>query len=355
MANTRQDAINEALGQLYDYGFAVEPGFAAHGPMVVEALSALGRNDAIADWLDAYKTKWRHRAAPPRLEPIDARNEAHWRAALGGRERTSDWLDLFRRALTEEPWQDVLRRWVPILIDGAAGGLNHGVIRTTHAIRAFPEDGAPSDLERDELARGLAYWAGSYRTVPGNPDRHGNLALNEALRRLPRLAPEQRGGFMAPLKGLAGYADSVEALAGVTEINDAISKHTATFARVLVAHQELRQVALIELIHAITGPAAIRTLLAYFPDGSGPWVYSRLWQVSAAIVADVAGPMPAETEPEIGAPTLGPDELVAQAVEHRDEHVIKLTDALLREDRIRPDPVYRIAAESVVPRIRPWR
>jgi hypothetical protein len=41
------------------------------------------------------------------------------------------------------------------------------------------------------------------------------------------------------------------------------------------------------------------------------------------------------------------DDLAARAVAHRDEHVIKLTDACLHEDFIRPDPIYRAVAEAI--------
>ena len=77
--------------------------------------------------------------------------------------------------------------------------------------------------------------------------------------------------------------------------------------------------------------------------------------MSAAIVADVAGAHDRETDPEPGTPAWPVEELIARAIEHRDEHVIKLTEALLQEDRICPDPAYRIAAESVFPRIRAWK
>ncbi len=182
---TRQDAINEALERLYELGFTMEPGFSEHGPMVAEAVSTLGRNDDVRQWVDAYKAKWRHMPPPQRQEPIDGTSEDRWRNALGVYARTTDWLEFFRRELNQKSWQDILRTWVPVLLIGYAGGLTHGLIRTAYAVRSFPEDGSPATLELDELAPGLAYWAGTYHAVPGNPDVHGELALEQALRRLP--------------------------------------------------------------------------------------------------------------------------------------------------------------------------
>lgn len=107
---------------------------------------------------------------------------------------------------------------MPVLVPGYFGGLTHGLIRTAHAVRSFPEDAHPSELQLDELARGLAYWAATYRLLPGNPDRHGRFGVDEALRRLPRLDPaEQKGSPGAGLSDLSGFMSAVESLAVATD------------------------------------------------------------------------------------------------------------------------------------------
>jgi len=45
------------------------------------------------------------------------------------------------------------------------------------------------------------------------------------------------------------------------------------------------------------------------------------------------------------------EELAACAVAHGDEHVIKLTDACLGEDWLRPDPAYCALAEAMLQRL----
>jgi hypothetical protein len=45
---------------------------------------------------------------------------------------------------------------------------------------------------------------------------------------------------------------------------------------------------------------------------------------------------------------LRPDELVGRAVEHRDPHVLKFTEACAREHAIGPNPVYLHAAQHVL-------
>ena len=42
ITNTRTDTLNDALERLADYAFVDGGGFACHGPMGAEALSALG-------------------------------------------------------------------------------------------------------------------------------------------------------------------------------------------------------------------------------------------------------------------------------------------------------------------------
>ena len=86
MAATRQDAINDALERLYDLGFTMENSFSEHGPMVAEALSTLGRGDAVPRWVETYKAKHDHAPPPPRKEPIDGKNER--RSAITREQRT---------------------------------------------------------------------------------------------------------------------------------------------------------------------------------------------------------------------------------------------------------------------------
>src|SRR5690348_6218515 len=64
MTLSRRDAINGALERLADVGFHMEH-FSEHGPMVAEAISAMGRNDAVVPWVDIYKAKRRHNPTPP--------------------------------------------------------------------------------------------------------------------------------------------------------------------------------------------------------------------------------------------------------------------------------------------------
>ena len=48
------DVLDEALERLGSYGPEFGGGLSNHGPMVVEALTRLGRTDAVAGWIDGY-------------------------------------------------------------------------------------------------------------------------------------------------------------------------------------------------------------------------------------------------------------------------------------------------------------
>jgi hypothetical protein len=122
MDASRQEAINGALERLAHVGFAMEPGFAEHGTMVAETISTLGFDDEVVPWVARAETNRRHIPPPPPQTPIAGRDETEWRAAIGVTSRATDWLQFFRRELSERAWRDVLAAWVPILIEGHAGG-----------------------------------------------------------------------------------------------------------------------------------------------------------------------------------------------------------------------------------------
>lgn len=308
---TRQEALNDAYDRLKDIWFNMEPIFAEHGPMVAEAISTLGRDAAVGPWLESYKANHRHLPPPPKKDAIDSANESDWRAALGATPRMLDWLDLFRRELADHPWQETIRTWAPRLIDGYIGGLTHGLIRTAHAVRAIPENGT-SAAESEELARGLAYWASVYQQLPPLSDSN------------------------AP-----------------AEPEEAISRHSARFARLLLAEGTRSGVPLIQLVHTVTSAQALRTLMPFLASEVAQRGVSRIAQGSAAIAARVTGKPPGQPEVQIPVPALSIDELIDRAIAHGDDHVIKFTEAALREDRLRPDPVYRATAEMLQRRIKP--
>jgi hypothetical protein len=351
----RAEVLDDALDRLSEYSYVDGPGMAIHGPMGAEALSTLGHDDLVAPWVEQYKARHPVIAAPPTSGRLDADDEGSWRPALGEPARLSDWAELFARQLQDRPWSDVLRSWVPRLLPGYGGAFTHGLIRTAHAVRALQSAPAPTPLVLAELAKALAYWAGSYKTLPGRPTLAGARSLDEAITRIPRphdaWTPIEAGQF-SRVHELPDFANAVEALGRPASVDEALSDLTATFARMMLANPDVHPFG---LVHAVTPVAGARTLVPFLPTLSTEQVYAQLWHVDAAIAAGFT------RVPEAGAIRSGHDndvpdldELVARAAEHKDPHVVKFTEACLRESAIRPDPAYLLAAQHVIDKTPAW-
>ncbi|MGH9193659.1 MAG: questin oxidase family protein [Acidimicrobiales bacterium] len=352
---SRTDTLNEALDRLHAYGYLDAPGFACHGPMGAETLSTLGHDDGVAAWVEAYKARHQPLDVPAPIDRIDPHDEQSWRPALGDVSRVSDWAAMFGRQLSDQPWPAVVSRWVPRLLSGYAGALTHGLIRVAHGVRALPTEGPPSDLLLAELAKGLAYWAATFKTLPGRPGLAGPLALPDAIARLPR--PRQRwsaieAGTFARMDELAGFPDAIEALGPPRSLDDALSDLTAAFAGMVLATTDGNVVG---PVHAITPVAAVRTLQPYLTGVSVAALYGHLWHVGAAITCGFTPASVAErpsASPGAEVPTQ--TEIVARAVEHRDTHALKFAEACAREHARRPDPAYMLAAQHVIEQLPRW-
>lgn len=349
----RADALIAALELLPSAVFLDGPGMAVHGPMGAEALSGLGHDDEVVPWVEAYIARHPPHDPPPTVARIDADDGDDQRAALGDMARASDWRELFAAALAEAPWQDVLAAWVPLLLPGYGGFLTHGLLRTAHAVRILEAQASPPRVALDELATGLAFWAGSHQPLPGEVRLDGSVTLADAVAGLPRpvgeWGPVERA-FFRPLDGDGRFATAVGALAPPWS-EDPLGDLSLVFARALVAWPDGPTDA---LLHTITPIAAARTLLRHLPAGMAPTVYATAWQVGAGILACFT---PARTvdlgrTPDGEPPT--PPELIARAVDNRAPHAVKIVEACLQEHALRPDPAYLLAAAHVVSATTPW-
>ncbi|MFG3497228.1 hypothetical protein [Streptomyces sp. NPDC047928] len=352
------DALNDALERMEDLGYERGQGvdLANHGPMGAEALALLGQEDQVADWVRRYRRAMEHHEPPAARFALDAADASSWRPALGAFHRAGDWENLFVRELAEAHWRDVLVRWWPRLLPGLFAGLTHGLIRTAHAVRGLYAVEKPTRLQLDELARGLAYWAARWTELPGVPALRGPHDLGTAIAALPRV-PEEGGlgpatvrARLDGLAGLPGYEESLEWLAP-EQASRLLSEMTLRFADVYLGHPEVFPV---PLIHGVTAPAAVRLVLPHLPYELHEPTLARLWQVQAAfLLAFTTDRRDEDTtawRPEVAAaPPL--DELGARAAEHGDEHVVKFTEACLREYALRPDPRYPAAAFAAQRRI----
>jgi hypothetical protein len=227
-------------------------------------------------------------------------------------------------------------------------------------VRGLAGTRQPSRAQLTELARGLAYWAARHRALPGSADFRGTATLARAVAELPR---EQLDDYLHPPKArilsrerlhriseIPGYTEALKAVAPQDPYL-ILSEMTAEFAGLYLVHTEIYP---IPLLHGVTLPAAVRIVLPHLPGEMHLPTVAAVWQLHVALLLSFTGGSRGEdTAHDIASKTEVPPfaELVARAVEHKDEHVIKFTEACLRENGLRPDPRYAAAALSAHQRI----
>ncbi|WP_435839999.1 questin oxidase family protein [Streptomyces chilikensis] len=321
MSGMDTGVLDEALERLHRAGPERDGWLSNHAPMAVEALVRHGHGHGAHRWLERYAlTKLEDMPRP--WAPV---TEEEWREALGDPRRLGDWSVHFRRAVGEEGWRRVLVRWWPRLLPGIAAGATHPVIRVGHAVRVLLEDGE-NPARVTELAHGLAYWAGRHQPLPGVSRPSGAASPEEALAGVEPVRPQEGGirerlALLGPTAGWAGATAALRAPAGPEEARETLTDLVTAATRRFAAHAHGDPVM---LVHAATAPNAVLRTLPALPREL--WVPSleAAWAASAAVTAAYA--TPAAGVP--GASGTG-EELFARAVEHGDEHVIKLADTAL--------------------------
>ena len=333
--------MEPALAVLAGYGPDLRNGMTSHAPMAVEALAAMGRADAVLPWLERYAEGMLPR--PVEREHI---GRDDWRSALGQDDRVADWSAFFATELAEAPWRDVLARWAALLAPGICASATHGVIRTGHAVRSLEDAETPARVR--ELGDGLGYWAAAYQVLP--TATNGNVIAapaHEAIARVPIVPPARRtfsGTIVSSLVGLDDFPDFapvIRTLDVEQEPGRVVSDMTETFARVYLANAR-DVLTTIVFIHGVTSVAALRSILPYVPESAAQDLLRYAWQSACALYAAFGNDTPAMGDVE--APVTARDSLIDMAAAHGDEHVIKFTEACLREDRIRPSPAFAAAA-----------
>lgn len=353
-----EDALDAALTVLRRAEPGCRLGLSTHAPMVAEALSALGRAERAVELVEAYRGALV--PLPSASRRIDSEN---WRAALGpaygvsswteANGRWGDWREYFERELDARPWRDVLDLWAGRLAPGLSGGATHGVIRTSHAVRALSR--RENATRRGELARSLAYWASSYEEMPVGP-RLGppHRSFVDALAEVPlywSAFGRQPGGRdiveqLRHLRELERFGESRWMFTEPADPLAALSALTATFSRVYLRHGSQRHT--IPFIHAITGPAALRRLSPHIRPETARAAFPHAWQAAAAIYSAYARSEDKPGSEEAKRP-LG--QLVDDAVRSGDDHAIKFTEVMLAEHASNPDPIYLAAAENAMARL----
>lgn len=307
-----------------------------HGPMAVEVLVRRGHEADVHPWVDGYLARLDD--LPPATDPI---TDDTWREAMGDARRVADWTAYLSRQAAERPWRELLETWWPRLLPAIAAGTTHGVIRTSHAVRALlagRENAAENAAEEadtvTELAHGLAFWAARATYVPGVEAPAGSLGAREAFARLPRIASAQGNvaSRFAQLGELPAWPASLAALRPPTDPDDARDRIAELVDAATTGYLGYGHASPVLLVHTATAPNAVLHTLPALPREMWADSLTAAWAASAAVIATFAPARPVPRDELPAAPVAEgrtedmATELVDRAVDHGDEHVIKFTD-----------------------------
>ena len=318
--------MDEALNRLHRTGPEWSGRLSNHGPMVVEAMIRHGHGDGVEGWLDWYET---------RLDPTPTTSQHikgdEWVDALGDPSRLGDWADFFDNELAEHRWLDALAIWWPRLLPGLAASATHSVIRVGHAVEALRDQGI-SQTRLAELGQALAYWAGRWLPIPNSAPPSGSLEIAQALESLPALGGKQTA-FPGLLSMLGSDARWPEAAAALQPNSIPAAAHDQLVMLVTAATLHYRTHAHgspIMLVHAATAPNAVLRVLPSLHESLWEPSLHAAWTASAAITM-IYNPAAAlgRTEERSDSVIASAADVFALAVDHRDEHVIKLADTAL--------------------------
>jgi hypothetical protein len=326
-------AVNEALERLTHAGFFLGNefrGFAIHAPMAAEALATLGFCDEVPAWVDFNASTRTYSSLPPPVTAIDAEDENSWRSALGESRRLTDWASLFRHQIDELGWRDALAAWWPRLAPGMLAGLTHGLIRTAHATRSLANTENPSELQLHELANGLAFWAGTYQGPTG-------------------------ARVVGTIKTLGRRSTSSVFATADAKLDESVDAALLELSAVSAGRYAAMRPAgnPVPAIHTITAPAALRMTLPVLPPELAEPSYDAVRDVCGSLLRIFGSGATAPETPSIdGHDPATQERIIEEAVELKDEHAIKLSEAARREYAANPDPRYFAAAHHALDLIR---
>ena len=335
-------SLDNALSSLRRYSCELRNGLTNHAPMVAEALHHLGLDAHIQAWVEAEIPRCLPR--PAARSPINA---AAWQTEVGDPQRFSDWVQLFEQSIDEQGWPATVRTWVPRLTPAFASAAAHGVIRTGHALRALGE--RDTQTRRLELADALAFWACTFTTLPVSIGRVEQLSPSAALAALAplQLQAQQRAGSINAALGVlqedAEFARHFDRLATDDEFGQLTLDVAATFARLFCGAAQSPLQAIV-FTHAVTGVAAVRHIAPYLEQEQQKLLLQHGFHTGCALYRVYADH---RYEPPVADAYLpGVEESIYDALDHGDEHVIKLTDAAIEFTQVTADGFFLTAAES---------
>ena len=325
-----------ALERLDALSPALTNGYYNHAPMVVEALSAMGQGREALAWLDREQDSF---------TPVDAEtgpiNPDDWPDLIAARGRYADWRAYFQDALETQPWREVAAVWVNRLAFGFSSSAAHGVLQTAHAVRALQSDATPARLRA--LANALAGWASRHSSLPiKDQPNQGVLDFQAALSWIKPLSDDHAPGEGAITAGYAqlvhapGFAEEVSLVDLSGDLNARFDALMAVMAKLFLSLARTPYTVIV-FTHAVTGSAAARTLSQIVPDAVGRQLLFRAFEHGAALKAAFTA---LALQSEAPRKALPPGDPARRAARHGDDHMIKLTEAVLDAYKRTHNPVF---------------
>ena len=326
---TTDTNTEDVLARLLTAGRRFAPeydqGLSNHRPMALLALQRLGADAArLQAWAAAYESRLQPAPSPAAWPTGDA-----WTSRLGDPSAWPVYRDLFTQWITHEGAAETLEQVLPALMPGVGAAAFHGAIRVAAAARS----GHP-----DELADALASWASRWLPLGPLPAGDGPEADPEAI--LLRLrAGRSRQRLIVDRMAEAARDTTLHAELARLAIDDA--QPDALLQR--LARLAAKAYALsgnFTALHLVTGCHAMHVLLRFAIDRGA--ALRAFWQAyGVAVVA-------AQLRPRPPVPPRPWPELVAAAIAHDDEHVIKLVEACREEERAYGGDDWRAAASRAL-------
>lgn len=277
-----------------------------HLPMALVSLRRLGASDS-------ELTRFRDRYAK-RLEPQRYKERAIvapvWPDCRGQRQLYPGLRRHFERVLVQQGRDEVLRAWMPRLIETAGIDALHPLIRTALAV----------DGECDtELACALAYWVSASEPVPvddGPREQSDAAELFHRLRAHPVLGhrPASTDMFGTQL-GQLGTLEDFRRLVRWRGASVGLKDLAREAARVYLGYGHFFA------LHMVTGSQAVHLLAPWVGDDDK--VADALWMSLAAAYLIIRTPAYAPVEsPVTGEPSRAA--VLRSAMAAEDEHIAKL-------------------------------
>ncbi len=343
LKTAEQSPYDSALEVLSEYGPYLTNGFALHAPMVVEALETMGRAEAIGPWLETELPNLTH--APQTALFV---NPEKWETYLGYRKAYTAWVRFFEEAIWEEGWRPVVGKWVERLQAGYVADATHGIIRVGHITRALERGETPERL--NECARALAYWASCFNkpsfVQDGGSGTHLARDMLNSLSLVPDAKRNNGGAITVALESVAhseGFASKIADI-DLSGDQEARALELARMFADLFLMSATTPLTGIVFTHALTSLAAALNLAPIVSQDVRAKLLRRAWETGAAMHVVYS------TKPEVDRASASEkpsrEELIDHAVQHGDDHVIKLTEACLGFHERSVDPMFLQVTEK---------